>query len=324
MANENALSELMSKLSVEAPTAQVVEIAKANWRHLDTVCKQLSQQLESPNKKNTQECINALRCFSALATEAMHYAEPFLIPHLAVILNVSGVKQTTPEVRQVAEEVSKTIGAHFSTNAVREVLPHLYKSADITSNWQTRVAALNMIASFADHAPDQLGFALPEVIPEVCKSIVDLKSEVAQSAEQAMVAGCDVVGNRDIEHLTKVILRSITHPDEVIEIMHKLAGVTFVQSVESPALAMVTPLLLRGLRSGNRATVRQSAVIIENMSKLVDHPLDAEPFLPLLMPALEKAADMLSDPEARAVAERSAAQLNRLDKLCKEHAAQKN
>jgi hypothetical protein len=52
-----------------------------------------------------------------------------------------------------------------------------------------------------------------------------------------------VVGNKDIEHLTAKIVRSITNPDEVPEIMHALAGVTFVQSVQSPALAMVVPLV---------------------------------------------------------------------------------
>jgi elongation factor 3 len=121
------------------------------------------------------------------------------------------------------------------------------------------------------------------------------------------------VGNRDIEHLTSLILRSITHPEETAEIMHKLAGVTFVQSVESPALAMVTPLLIKGLTHTKNATVRQAAVIIDNMSRLVDDPIDAAPFMPLLMPVLEKAADMMSDPEARSVCERSVAQLQRLN-----------
>jgi elongation factor 3 len=51
---------------------------------------------------------------------------------------------------------------------------------------------------------------------------------------------------------------------------------------------MVVPLLIKGLRSRITATRRQSAVIIDNMSKLVDDPIDAEPFLPLLMPALGK------------------------------------
>lgn len=77
---------------------------------------------------------------------------------------------------------------------------------------------------------------------------------------------------------------------------------------------MVSPLLLRGLASGKTSTVRQSAVIIENMSKLVDDPMDAAPFLPKLLPALTKAADILSDPEARGVAERAVAQLERLER----------
>lgn len=102
--------------------------------------------------------------------------------------------------------------------------------------------------------------------------------------------------------------------------MHALAGVTFVQSVQSPALAMVVPLLIRGLRSRLTATRRQSCVIIDNMSKLVDEPLDAYPFLPTLMPALQFAADAMSDPEARSVAERASEQLKRLNTLCEEAA----
>ena len=97
--------------------------------------------------------------------------------------------------------------------------------------------------------------------------------------------------------------------------MHELAGVTFVQSVESPALAMVVPLLLRGLREKTTATKRQSAVIINNMSKLVDNPVDAAPFLPLLLPALETNAESIADPEAREVTERAVAQLQRLKGL---------
>merc|ERR1712176_77288 len=124
-----------------------------------------------------------------------------------------------------------------------------------------------------------------------------------------------VIGNKDIEHMTDKILQAITKPKEVPEIMHEMAGVTFVQSVESPALAMVVPLLLRGLREKKTSTKRQSAVIIENMSKLVDNPLDAAPFLPLLLPALEQNADHIADPEARDVTQRAVDQLKRLKML---------
>ena len=146
----------------------------------------------------------------------------------------------------------------------------------------------------------------------------DTKPQVKEAAHAAMVASCDVIGNRDIEHMTEHIVRSITHPEETPELMHELAGVTFVQSVQSPALAMVVPLLLRGLRSRVTATRRQSAVIIDNMSKLVDDPVDAAPFLPVLMPALAHAADTMSDPEARGVCEHATKQLRRLNEHCEQ------
>jgi len=130
-----------------------------------------------------------------------------------------------------------------------------------------------------------------------------------------MKGACDVIGNKDIEHMTDKILTAITKPKEVPEIMHEMAGVTFVQSVECPALAMVVPLLLRGLREKATATKRQSAVIINNMSKLVDNPLDAAPFLPLLLPALETNASSISDPEARGVTEKAVDQMKRLKGL---------
>merc|ERR1719232_1687194 len=143
----------------------------------------------------------------------------------------------------------------------------------------------------------------------------DTKKQIKTASKEAMRAALDVIGNKDIEHMTDKILIAITKPKEVPEIMHVMAGVTFVQSVESAALAMVVPLLLRGLREKATATKRQSAVIINNMSKLVDDPLDAAPFLPLLLPALEQNAASIADPEARDVSQKAVDQLKRLKDL---------
>lgn len=45
------------------------------------------------------------------------------------------------------------------------------------------------------------------------------------------------------------------------------------------------PLLVRGLRQDNTTAIkRKTALIIDNMAKLVDNPLDAVPFLPKLLP----------------------------------------
>ena len=208
--------------------------------------------------------------------------------------------------------------ANMNSNAVQEILPTLFKASEVGQPWQARATALNAIASFGDHAPEQLGFLLPLVVPAVSLSMSEPKKEVSKAAYEAMTNACNVIGNKDIEHMTGKIIRSISHPEEVPEIMHALAGVTFVQSVQSPALAMVVPLLIRGLRSKVTATRRQSAVIIDNMSKLVDDPIDAEPFLPDLMPVLKFSAENMSDPEARGISERASTQLEKLSEQCNE------
>lgn len=267
-------------------------------------------------KDQLDTSISACKAFEALATNNIIAVEGHLIQSLPTLLVAASHKQA--KMREAADAAVFAITSKMSANAVQSVLPILFKHLEIGLGWQTRALSLKVIASFADLAPEQLGFSLPEVVPQVTGSMSDPKKDVSGAAYQAMTNACNVIGNRDIEHMTGNIVRSISNPEEVPEIMHALAGVTFVQSVQSPALAMVVPLLVRGLRSKVTATRRQSAVIIDNMSKLVDDPIDAAPFLTNLMEALNFAADAMSDPEARAVCERASFQLNRLNDLCNE------
>jgi elongation factor 3 len=230
----------------------------------------------------------------------------------------SGLNQAlskNSDVRKAAKETAFAICDNINPFAVKALLPLIFAEMPVEKKWQTRELALQCIARFSKIAPRQLGDALPEVIPEVTACMWDTKKQVKVAATEAMQAALEVIGNKDIAHMTDNILTAITTPKAVPEIMHKMAGVTFVQSVESPTLAIVVPLLLRGLREKTIATKRQSAVIINNMSKLVDNPLDAASFLPLLLPALESNAVSIADPEAREVTDLAVNQLNRLKVL---------
>lgn len=320
------LSGVLSLLSLDSKAVKdsndfasiVVAHVQAEPRLVARIVPKLAEQAALTGKgAEVEAAVSALKAFEALANNCILLSEAHLLANLPTVLTAAS--STQKEVRAAAEAAAYAITSKMSPNAVRSILSHLFKAAAVGSPWQTRALSLKIIASFGDHAPEQLGNSLPMVVPEVTISMTEAKKEVSQAAFEAMTNACNVIGNRDIEHMTPKIVRSISHPNEVPEIMHSLAGVTFVQSVESPALAMVVPLLIRGLRSKVTATRRQSAVIIDNMSKLVDDPLDAEPFLPTLMPALKFSAENMSDPEARTVSERASKQLDKLNALC-EHA----
>lgn len=233
-----------------------------------------------------------------------------LVPSLLQLQN-----NGNQEVRNSASKVVDIMLNIMSPNSIGQLLPYLFSSMEITNNWRVRVQALTTLGKLPDLAPYQVSVYLPDIVPQLTSQITDIKKEIKTVAYNAMVACCNVIGNTDIEHMTKHIVKAIVTPSEVPELMHELAGVIFVQSVKSSALAMVVPLLLRGLNAKVNATQRQSAIIIENMSKLVDDPLDAAPFLPRLLPALKNSAENMSDPEARKVMKRALEQIERLDKM---------
>ena len=262
--------------------------------------------------KDEKEAMAALTFVKALA-EGVPEAEALTKECLAAAVEQSISK--SKDVQAASKVTAMAICKNISPFAMKSLLPPLTAQLAVEKKWQIRETALQCLATFSKTAPRQLGNTLPELVPELTACMWDTKKQIKVASKEAMKSALDVIGNKDIEHMTGKILTAITKPKEVPEIMHVMAGVTFVQSVESPALAMVVPLLLRGLREKATSTKRQSAVIINNMSKLVDDPLDAAPFLPLLLPALEQNAASIADPEARDVSQKAVDQLQRLKGL---------
>lgn len=101
-----------------------------------------------------------------------------------------------------------------------------------------------------------------------------------------------------MQDVISCILKPTSVPDTIV----KLAATTFAQPVESKMLSVMVPLLVRGLRERNTAIRRQTAVIITNMVRLVERPAALAPFMPVLLPEVDKVGKEISDPNARAVA----------------------
>lgn len=307
-----SLEEAFANLSVD-DSATLVEKVKSEGVKASGLSDGITALVAKCASKSEDEALAGLTMAKALA-EGCPAAEAYTKDCLTAALEQARSKSGA--VRTLAAETSAAICANMSPFAIKSLMPSIFAQLPVEKHWQVRTAALSLIPIFNKIAPKQLGDALPEIVPEVTACMWDTKKQVKAAATAAMKSACNVIGNKDIEHMTEKILTAITKPKEVPEIMHQMAGVTFVQSVESPALAMVVPLLLRGLREKSTATKRQSAVIINNMSKLVDNPLDSAPFLPLLLPELTKNAGSISDPEARGVTEGAVEQLQRLQGLC--------
>jgi len=224
----------------------------------------------------------------------------------------------SPEVGEAALEALLALAKSTNDFVAGELVPSVLNALDPKERWQTQVAAAKTLTKLSACAPQVTSSLLTTILPVVTSMVNDAKQEVADAAREALSALCHTIDNRDVEPFIDSMVAATVDHEQTDECVQKLASTTFVQTVTAAPLALISPILLLGFRSRATATKRLSAVIVNNMSKLVEDPEDAAPFLPNLMPAVEKASDQISDPEARAVCGKAFEQLKSIDDRLKD------
>ncbi|QSZ34352.1 hypothetical protein DSL72_005943 [Monilinia vaccinii-corymbosi] len=301
------LDDLMSKLTVSKEQSDInaathnlavfingeIEENDAPTKTVEALKKQLA------NKKDANVRERALNAIQAIAehSEVSASVEPYLVVLLSSVLAAVGDKMVP--VKNAAQAAALAIVKAVNPNAVKAVLPPIINSILTAQKWPEKMAGLDCIEALVESAPTQLAFRVPDLIPVVSESMWDTKPEVKKRAYGTMEKVCGLIVNKDIERFIPELIKCIAKPENVPETIHLLGATTFVTDVHEPTLAIMVPLLDRGLNERETAIKRKSAVIVDNMCKLVEDPNIVAAFLPKLMPGLTKNYDNLADPEAR-------------------------
>lgn len=156
---------------------------------------------------------------------------------------------------------------------------------------------------------EAMGKTLKELIPVVETGMHDLKSEVTKQAIKTMTALTTLLSNDDVAPRIPLLIQAMEKPSAqtLQKAIHALSQTTFVAIVNSPVLALLTPLLERSLNTPTtpQETLRQTVVVVENLTKLVHDPAEARTFLPKLQPGVKAVKDRASLPEVRELATRA-------------------
>ncbi|KAK0385693.1 hypothetical protein NLU13_6870 [Sarocladium strictum] len=312
MPSENAqsvkvLDELFQKLTVSTDAADIkgasaelasfingrIEDQAVPSKTIDNLKKQLSNKKDAVAREKGAVAVEAIASHSEVSASV----EAYLVELLPAVLAAVGDKITA--VKTAAQAAVLAIAGAINGNAIKAALPAIIESIRNAQKWPEKMAALDFIDALVKNAPAQTGYRVPELIPVISEAMWDTKKEVKERAYKTMEALCQLIVNRDIERFIPELIKCIAKPENVPETVHLLGATTFVTEVQEPTLALMVPLLDRGLAERETAIKRKSAVIVDNMCKLVDDPNIVAPFLPKMMPGLQKNYDNLADPEAR-------------------------
>ena len=191
-----------------------------------------------------------------------------------------------------------------------------------SGKWQGTVGALRLIGKMAEKSKmgtgtreeekykdvlrEGMGRRLEGLIPVVEAGMHDLKTEVSKEAKKTMNLLTTLLQNDDVAPRIPLLIKSMENPstESLQKAIHALSQTTFVAIVTSPVLALLTPLLERSLNTPttSQEVLRQTVVVVENLTKLVHDPVEARAFLPRLKPGVKGVQDRASLPEVRDIA----------------------
>eukprot|EP00500_Bicosoecida_sp_ms1_P002803 CAMPEP_0203806648 /NCGR_PEP_ID=MMETSP0115-20131106/608_1 /ASSEMBLY_ACC=CAM_ASM_000227 /TAXON_ID=33651 /ORGANISM="Bicosoecid sp, Strain ms1" /LENGTH=1073 /DNA_ID=CAMNT_0050715311 /DNA_START=76 /DNA_END=3297 /DNA_ORIENTATION=- len=294
---------------------QLVDLARSAGMAKFVAWGALGRIDEAAHKKKKPFARTAsMMLFEGLCNGLGRAVEPFMtgeaIASLPFFLMGDRHKAVLPAAGKALEALKSVVRVN-PTVAVA-TLPAVVVSLNEDNAVGTKVAALEWLTEVAEMAPMQVAQELTYLVPLMSSVLHDMSSKVVDAASVAAQACCSTVDNRDVSPFVTDLVDAMRDPDLIPDTISKLASLTFVSTVETPALALVVPLLHRGLALRGAAINRMCAVITANMSRLVEQPHEAAPFLPQILPALQREAEHLSEPEARAKCGEAVEQLIRI------------
>lgn len=211
-----------------------------------------------------------------------------------------------PKVIEVAEAAGTIIVSKASIQGFLFTMPILFSQMQSDSKWKAKLGAMRLLDTYMtrviDADRDLLSACLPELVPILADMLHDSRAEVSEQAEKSLTIAMKGITNRDLEPFVDSLIEAHKVRERTAETVQELGGVVFVQTVEGSALAVVVPLIIAGFRQSKAMVKRMCSRIVSNMSKLVEDPLEALPFLDELIPSLHDAIETIADPEARNVA----------------------
>lgn len=247
--------------------------------------------------------LDALADKGAVVRDAAQYGLDALFSALKPEALVSGLLPS------LTEYLSKRTGKWQGTVGAYKLLQKMADKAQLT------VGSTKEEAADKDVLREAMGAKLAGLIPIVENGMHDLKSEVEKQAVHTMTSLTTLLSNDDVAPRIPLLIDTMQHPSAqtLQKAIHALSQTTFVAIVTSPVLALLTPFLERSLNTPTTAQeiLRQTVVIVENLTKLVHDPIEARTFLPKLTPGVKSVADRASLPEVRELAERALATMEK-------------
>eukprot|EP00697_Spironema_sp_BW2_P005019 gnl/Spiro4/1676_TR880_c0_g1_i1.p1 gnl/Spiro4/1676_TR880_c0_g1~~gnl/Spiro4/1676_TR880_c0_g1_i1.p1 ORF type:complete len:1552 (-),score=416.40 gnl/Spiro4/1676_TR880_c0_g1_i1:3-4658(-) len=205
------------------------------------------------------------------------------------------------DVLEAAKDAAKAFMTNLTAPGVNMVLPKVLKGLQ-DRNWRTKRESVELLGSMAFCAPAQLSKALPTIMPHILDVLGDSHPSVQAAGHHALASIASVIKSPEIVALVPVLLSALQNPtDNTQAALDALATTAWSHRIDAPSMALIIPIIHRGLRHRSNDAKKRAAKVIGHICALLQSPADLVPYLDLVLPFL-KTIVVDPIPEVRAAA----------------------
>ncbi|KAF8553713.1 ARM repeat-containing protein [Imleria badia] len=254
-------------------------------------------RVAAEDKKRFELRQGAMFAFETLSSTLGRLFEPYITFILPMLLTAFG--DGTADVREAAQDAARVIMGNMSGYGVKLILPSLLSGLD-EKQWRSKKGSIELLGMMAYCSPRQLSLSLPIVIPRLTGVLTDTHAQVKVSANKSLKQFGEVISNPEIQALVPTLLKALVDPGKTTNALTALLKTSFMHYIDHSSLALVIPIIERGLRERGAEGKKKAAQIVGNLASLTDSK-DFVPYLSSLLPMVHV---VLVDPvpEARATA----------------------
>ncbi|KIK62847.1 hypothetical protein GYMLUDRAFT_242480 [Collybiopsis luxurians FD-317 M1] len=249
------------------------------------------------DKKRYEPRQGVMFAFETLSMTLARLFEPYIEYILPLLLTSFG--DATADVREATQDAARVIMGNLSGYGVKLILPSLLSGLD-EKQWRSKKGSIELLGMMAYCSPRQLSLSLPIVIPRLTGVLTDSHAQVRAAANRSLKQFGEVISNPEIQNLVPILLKALVDPAKTPNALSGLLKTSFMHYIDHSSLALVVPIIERGLRERGADTKKKAAQIVGNLASLTDSK-DFVPYLSQLLPLVHV---VLVDPvpEARATA----------------------
>ncbi|KAL1526637.1 hypothetical protein AB1Y20_015341 [Prymnesium parvum] len=295
MAKANSPAE--SKTAACGIGASIGALGAAVLRTHDVMSK-LQSTIESKSKDAAHAREAAILAIGQLCLVLTSKFEPYSIPMLPRLIQLLAEKDK--KVADAATWAARSMLQELHVLSVKSVIGALYEGMQVVGGGgRVKIECLRLASLLALRAPGTMGPCLPECIPLVMECLNDSNAKVESAAKEALPELCKCVQNAEVASTLKDhLLLALMKPDTTMACIEEVMLTTFCNPMDGTSLAFMMPIVIRGIKDANYELVKKATVCVSNLCALIKESSDIAPFVPSLLPLLEKNLDH-SSPDIR-------------------------